>query len=196
MAKMVKCKTCNEEISANAKTCPKCGAKNSKPIYKKPWFIALVVIVLIAVIASLGGNDKTDADVNTADTSAADVVASESETAAPVAKEYIPVTTDDLFGALKGNALNAANTYKGTDLEIRGRLTNIDASGSYIDLGNLDKNNYEYMFDSVQCYITNDDQKNVVAGLSTDQTVIVKGHVKDVGEILGYSVSIDEIYPA
>lgn len=53
--KMVICRNCNNPISAKAKICPSCGAKNKKPFYKKAWFIILAVIVVIGVIGSIGG---------------------------------------------------------------------------------------------------------------------------------------------
>lgn len=37
-AKMMKCKSCGNEISAKAKSCPTCGAKNGKPIFKNGGF--------------------------------------------------------------------------------------------------------------------------------------------------------------
>lgn len=48
--KMMNCKTCGEEIAKSAKKCPKCGAKNKKPIYKKKRFYLLVIIVLAIVV--------------------------------------------------------------------------------------------------------------------------------------------------
>lgn len=65
-AKMVKCKSCGNEIAANAESCPGCGAKNGKPILKKWWFWLLVVIVVIALIGSVGGGDEPT--TNTGDT--------------------------------------------------------------------------------------------------------------------------------
>ena len=35
MSKMKNCKACGAEIATSAKSCPKCGAKNKKPFYKK-----------------------------------------------------------------------------------------------------------------------------------------------------------------
>ena len=55
MAKLINCKSCGNQIASNAKACPKCGAKNSKPFYKKIWFWVLVVII-IAAIAGSGSN--------------------------------------------------------------------------------------------------------------------------------------------
>ena len=62
MAKIIKCKTCNAEIASSAKRCPSCGAKNKKPIYKRPWFIVAILLVIIIAIASSGGNDSTTSD--------------------------------------------------------------------------------------------------------------------------------------
>lgn len=44
--KMVMCRNCNTEISANAKRCPACGAKNKKPFYLRGGFILLVILVV------------------------------------------------------------------------------------------------------------------------------------------------------
>lgn len=58
MSKLVKCKTCGEEIAASAKICPKCGAKVKKPFYKKWWIWIIVVIIAIAVGSSGGINNN------------------------------------------------------------------------------------------------------------------------------------------
>lgn len=54
--KMVMCRSCNTPIPKNAKACPSCGAKNTKPFYKRGWFIILAVIVVIIAIVSVGGS--------------------------------------------------------------------------------------------------------------------------------------------
>ena len=66
--KMMACKTCGEQIATSAKSCPKCGAKNKKPIYKKVWFwVAIVVIVIIIAASSgAGGTSSTNSGNNTA----------------------------------------------------------------------------------------------------------------------------------
>lgn len=46
-SKMTVCKTCGTEIAKTAKSCPKCGAKNSKPIFLRPWFIIIIVLALL-----------------------------------------------------------------------------------------------------------------------------------------------------
>lgn len=48
--KLIHCKTCGAEMASNAKTCPQCGAKNKKPIYKKWWFWVLIVIIIGGIV--------------------------------------------------------------------------------------------------------------------------------------------------
>jgi predicted nucleic acid-binding Zn ribbon protein len=57
--KIVKCKTCGKEIASSAKTCPSCGAKQKKPIYKK-WLFWVLIIILIAVIIPKGEKNADD----------------------------------------------------------------------------------------------------------------------------------------
>ena len=53
MSKFVRCKVCGQEISKKAPYCPQCGAVNKKPIYKRVWFILLVVVLVANVLGSL-----------------------------------------------------------------------------------------------------------------------------------------------
>jgi hypothetical protein len=94
-----------------------------------------------------------------------------------------------MMDALNNNAMGASDKYKGKYLEITGKLTNIDAAGKYIDL--MADGDFEII--GVQCYIKNDDQKAKIASMSKGDTVTLKGKCTDVGEVLGYSLDIDEI---
>lgn len=57
MLKLINCKSCNNEIAHNAKSCPSCGAKNKKPFYKRGWFIVLVIIIILGAIGESENND-------------------------------------------------------------------------------------------------------------------------------------------
>lgn len=57
MSKMMKCKACSKEIAVSAKTCPGCGAKNSKKFYKRWWFFVIIGVIIIAD-ASSGESDN------------------------------------------------------------------------------------------------------------------------------------------
>lgn len=53
-SKMIVCKTCGAEIAKSAKSCPHCGAKNKKPVFKRWWFW----VIVIALLGSLGNSGK------------------------------------------------------------------------------------------------------------------------------------------
>jgi len=91
---------------------------------------------------------------------------------------------------LNSNAMKAENTYNDQYVEVTGRLSNIDSDGKYISIYPIKD---QWAFTGVQCYIKNDVQKQQVMELSIDDKVTVKGKVISVGEILGYSLNIDEI---
>lgn len=197
-AKMVTCKHCGNEIAASAKTCPKCGGKNKKPIYKRGWFIALVVIIVLGAIGSMGnsGSDTTTGTNNnssvTADTSGSTANTETStepeQTEEPIV--YTPYDVSTLMADLDGNALKAAETYKDQYVTLTGRLGTIDSSGKYITILPADD---EWAIIGVQCYIKTDEQKAAVMELSTGDTITVSGKITDVGEVLGYSLDIDTI---
>ena len=185
--KLIKCPVCGAEMAANAKACPKCGAKNKKPFYKKWWFYVILAVVVIGALASGGSSESS---VSSAPKSSS---ASESEAAPaaePVSYAYYPVT--DLFDAIKSNAMKAENTYKGQYVEIEGFLGTIDSSGKYIGVG-ANPDNYDYLFQEVHCNIKSDEQRNQVMEMSKGDPITVRGKIKDVGEILGYSLDIDSI---
>ena len=66
MGKMIQCKSCSKEIASSAKTCPGCGAKNKKPIYKRPWFIVIAFLVIVGAMGGSNDGDSTRTDSLTA----------------------------------------------------------------------------------------------------------------------------------
>ena len=59
--KMSACKHCGAEIAANAKVCPRCGGKNKRPLYKRPWFLVLAALLALAIVGNLGGQSQDPA---------------------------------------------------------------------------------------------------------------------------------------
>ncbi len=190
---MKTCKHCGAEIAASAKTCPKCGGKNKKPIYKRPWFIILAIIIVIGVIGSMGGNSSKDSNKtasNSSSTAKEDTTKQEAvETEAPI--EYTAYDVSELMSDLEGNALKAKEKYNEQYVAITGRLSNIDSDGKYIDIVPQDD---EWAIIGVQCYVKkNEEAKAAIMDLSKDDVITVKGKITDVGEVMGYSLDIDEI---
>lgn len=178
MAKLTTCKHCKAQIAKSAKTCPQCGGKNKKsPI--KTLLTLVVAIVIIAVVASQLGNNKTPASNNNIPT------AKQQE-----AITYTPYTVETLLNDLKNNALQASEKYKNQYVELTGTLSTIDSDGKYISI--LPSDN-QFAIIGVQCYIKNDAQKSAIMGMTKGDMVKVKGKITQVGEVLGYSLDIDEI---
>ncbi len=186
--KMTICKHCGAEIAASAKTCPKCGGKNKKPIYKRVWFWILVAVLVLGIGGTAGGSGGSDSSSTASNTDQA-AEASEEKQEEP-AIEYQDVSVETLFDELDNNAINASDTYKDQYLSITGVLGTIDSDGSYFA---LESSNDNYIFQSVSCYIKNDEQLEKVKTLSKGDTITVKGKITDVGEVLGYSLDIDSI---
>lgn len=77
-SKMTTCKHCGAEIAASAKVCPHCGGKNKPPIYKRWWFIAIIVLIVLSAIGGSSGSSDGSASSSAtkASTSTASSVAS------------------------------------------------------------------------------------------------------------------------
>lgn len=179
--KTKKCKHCKMDIPKDAKICPHCRKKQKSGILK--WVVLILIIGV--VIGAVTGEDKS-ADSTTKQTEA---TASDNQKQESESIEYTSVSVNDMMDALNNNAMGASDKYKGKYLEITGKLTNIDTAGKYIDL--MADGDFEII--GVQCYIKNDDQKAKIASMSKGDTVTLKGKCTDVGEVLGYSLDIDEI---
>lgn len=184
--KTKKCKFCKTEIPADAKVCPQCRKKLKGGKFK--WVV--LIILIGAIIGAVSGESDSGSDKNTTATASSEkkeTTTKPKEEAAPI--EYTTVSVNDMMSDLDSNAMGASDKYKGKYLEITGNLSNIDASGKYINL--TADGDFEII--GVQCNIKNDEQKSKVASLTKGDKVTLKGKCTDVGEVLGYSFDIDEI---
>ena len=208
---MKKCKDCGTEISGSAKVCPKCG-KDQRNFFQK--HIVLTVIGVLFIIGLLCSSTPTSTNTTSNSTSELSEVSTDNvseivETSAEISDdsieetsnestsepeeaqiEYKSVTFDELKSALDSNAAVAKETYLNQYVAITGKLSTIDSDLSYIG---ITSSTAKYSFSTIHCDIKNEDQKNVVKTLSTDDIIVVKGKITMVGEVLGYSLDIVEI---
>ena len=186
------CKKCGSEITeCKGKTCPNCGAKITKPIYKKWWFWVLIVVGVSLVFSAAGG-DNSDANNSENETSSISTPDnSQQGSNQSGAKTYTVVDLQKMLDDLASNAMRAEATYQNMYVEITGKIANIDSDGSYITIESVNAD--EWNFDTVMCYIKNDTQRNVIMEKEIGDTVTIKGKIISIGEVLGYSVNIDEI---
>ncbi|QPK94523.1 hypothetical protein HCQ94_02145 [Actinomyces sp. zg-332] len=61
-----------------------------------------------------------------------------------------------------------------------------NTSKLYLLMMNLDLTEYN-------SFIQNEEQKKALSELNKDQNIIVKGKIKDVGEIMGYTLDLHEL---
>lgn len=172
-----KCGTIITEKRINK--CPNCGAKISTPFYKKWWFWVIIVIFVIAIISGSGNN--SDPSSSTSSNSKVDVVE----------KNYEEIDLQTMLDELNENALRAEKTYQNKNIKITGKIATFDSDGSYITIEPTNAN--EWNFDTVMCYIKKDSQLDYLLTKSKGDAVTIKGKVISIGEVLGYSINIDEV---
>ena len=86
-SKMTTCKHCGAEIAASAKVCPQCGGKNKPPIYKRWWFIAIIVLIVLSAIGGSGSGSDSSASSSKATSKASESTASSVASVAPEISE-------------------------------------------------------------------------------------------------------------
>ena len=90
---------------------------------------------------------------------------------------------------LEDNAANADEKYRDQYVEISGRLDTIDSEGDYISVVSA---NDEYAILGVTCNIQDDKQLAEVKKMKRGDKIKIKGQITDVGEVIGYTMDIDE----
>ncbi len=180
--KLTTCPVCGAEMASSAKACPSCGAKPKKPIYKKWWAWVLLVVVIAVIGGSVGsskGGDSGSQNAPAQDTPSQEIT-------------YTHYNVTELFDALQNNALKAQDTFKGQYVEIEGYLYVIDSDGKYFSVS-AGSNNFNYILQNVQCFLKDDQQRQQIMEMSVDSPITVRGKITQVGEVLGYSLSVDSI---
>jgi hypothetical protein len=179
-----KCKHCQSDIPKKAKVCPVCRKKQGG---KLKWII--IIIIALFIIGSIGGKNS-NSDSSKSDTSTSSSTPSATVETQEPEIEYTAVDVSTMMDDLNNNALKAEETYKDQYLEITGRLAVIDSKGKYISV--FSKND-DFAIVGVQCYIKDDATKDKVMEMAKDDTVTLKVHITDVGEVLGYQADIIEV---
>lgn len=187
------CKKCGKELDKKAVICPGCGCKTKKPFYKKWWFWVIVAIVVISVVGSSGDDETTK--VAEPDTTVETGAPSASEPKAELEKEEIVYESVDLqamFDALEENAMKAEKNYQNKLLEFECKISNFDSDGQYISVEPVGAS--EWNFTTATCNIKNDAQRDFLIEKNVGDIITVKGKVKSIGEIIGYTLDIKEVY--
>ena len=152
---------------------------------KKLSLILGCILFVILSVGSVPSSSDNNSDKNTNSQSTTQEKKESEEK-----KEYEKVSAKQLINDLKANALKAKETYNEKYIEITGQLGNIDSDGKYIS---VDPVGEDFILTGIQAYVKTDEQKKVIMEFSKGQKITVKGKITSVGEVMGYSVDIDEI---
>ena len=173
------CRKCGNEIDKKAVICTNCGSKIRRPFYKKWWLWVIVAVVIIAVGTS-GGNSGPVPVNNTN---------SVSNTTEEITFEIVDL--QKMFDELDENAMKAENSYQNKYIEFECKIKSFDSDGSYITVEPVGAS--EWNFSSAMCYIKNETQKSFLIEKNVGDIIRIKGKVKSIGEVLGYSIDINEV---
>jgi lysyl-tRNA synthetase class II len=157
----------------------------NRDVFSKWWFWIIVVLACLLVSSVVFVEDiiQTGEQETTAEETQIDAPETEPS------REYMVRTVTQLIADLEANAMNAKEKYEGEYVEITGRVDTIDASGVYIGLYPSDD---EWALTGVTCLIKNKKQKEFVRTISTGDIVTVRGKITSVGELMGFSLNIEE----
>lgn len=147
---------------------------------KKGLIGVLSAIVVIGGLAGCGGSSNSGSKPS----SSASTMAKQ--------KSYAAADIDVLIQQAKENAAAAGKNYKKKDLKITGGvISNIDSDLKYLTLKGSDN----FSMIQVRCDIDkkNKNLQDSVLKTKKGQEVVVYGNIKDVGDIMGYSMQLDKI---
>lgn len=102
---------------------------------------------------------------------------------------YTAYSVGQLMDDLDSNALKAESTYQDQYVELTGRLNVIDSDGDYISIVPQDD---QFAILGVQCYLQTEEQRQQVLDMQIDQVITVRGQITSVGEVMGYSLDVDD----
>lgn len=161
-----------------------------KSIFKRWWFWVIIAVVVLAVI----GSTSKDAGEPSGSQNQEGVVDNNTEAnknSSATEKQYQIVDLQTMMDELEENALRAESKYQNAYVEITGKIANFDSDGTYITIEPVNAD--EWNFDTVMCYIKNDEQRSFIIEKNVGDKVTIKGKIISIGEVLGYSMNIDSI---
>lgn len=103
---------------------------------------------------------------------------------------YEKCSISEMYDELDDNALRAERKYNYKNIEITGRLDYIDSDGMTITLRSPDNNT---IFESMDCILTNEAQREKIMEVSTGDIITLNGKIISVGELLGYTLKVDNV---
>ena len=105
-------------------------------------------------------------------------------------KEYTQCTVSQMVSDMENNPMNAKDKYMDKYLQVTGVITKINSKGKNFYIG---VNSSSGASESVYCSVETEDQRQKLMNLSKGNSVTVRGRCYAAGEILGFSLELDDI---
>lgn len=151
----------------------KAKAFSFSAVRKKWWFWAMLVLGIVGIFSSLACGPEVDDEELNAD------------------HDYVVVDLQTMFDELDANAMKAEKTYQDMYIQVTGKISNFDSDGEYISIEPVNADDWN--FNSMMCYIVKDEHLDILLEKSVGDVVTLKGKIKSIGEVLGYSMNIYEV---
>ena len=149
----------------------------------------MVFVVMIVGSATSGSSEEAAGGSGNADSN---VTQQDITNATQQNVIYEAVELQTMFDELEANAMKAEKNYQGKLVEFKCKISSFDSDGSYISVEPV--NASEWNFTTAMCYIKNDTQKDFLLNKNVGDEITIKGKIKSIGEILGYSIDIKEVH--
>ena len=158
--------------------------------FKKALLGLVGIVVVVSLIGACGGGGKDKSDNANKGNSTTTTQQQEKQ------KEYAEADINVLLSEAKDNAAAANQNYKGKAVKIiGGHVYNIDSDVKYIT---IDGTAAKYTMIHIRCDVDAKDKelKDAILALKKGQNVTVYGTIKEVGDIMGYSLKLDKVESA
>lgn len=162
-----------------------------KPIYKRKWFIVVVIILVLGVFgAAMGDNDtknseskKTTTEKDTAIDNKDNIEDNTEEDKTEEPEPEVIVVAKDLAQEYDDNEIKANKNYKDKFAEITGKVSSIGEvlSSTYVVLS-AEK---DFALTQVQCFFKDKSEIDKIAEISKGDTVTI------IGTIDGKSLNVE-----
>lgn len=165
MAKLKKCKHCNEDVARGAKSCPKCGGKLGIPTFLK--FIIVIVIIFTCLIGCVSGCvNSVDESLKETSNSYNDINGKKSfKVNEPFQNKYTKITMTETSIDFKDYSeyLEPTNGYK--YIMAKFEIENVDEESDEHYISSVDFNAYADGMAVESAYVGNDNYKDLSATL-------------------------------
>ena len=158
--------------------------------FKKVLLGLVGIVVVVSLVGACGGGGKDKAENANKGNSTTTTQQQEKQ------KEYAEADINVLLSEAKDNAAAANQNYKGKAVKIiGGHIYNIDSDVKYIT---IDGTAAKYSMIHIRCDVDakNKELKDTILTLKKEQNVTVYGTIKEVGDIMGYSLKLDKVESA